>query len=86
MVGRVMMAGAGERNPDYLDVLVIAAAPVDLRPALNRGVELARLEDMVRRSAISIRMRRVFAPTFAQLEKELSAPESASRRAASCAS
>jgi tetratricopeptide (TPR) repeat protein len=61
-------------------VLVVAAAPVDLRPALNLGVELARLEDMVRRSAIPIRMRRVFPPTFAQLEKELSAPELERRR------
>jgi tetratricopeptide (TPR) repeat protein len=70
-----MMAGAREGKPDYLDVLVVAAAPVDLRPALNLGVELARLEDMVRRSAIPIRMRRVFPPTYSQLEKELSAPE-----------
>ena len=69
------MAGAREGKPDYLDVLVVAAAPVDLRPALNLGVELARLEDMVRRSAIPIRMRRVFPPTYAQLEKELSTPE-----------
>jgi hypothetical protein len=68
-----MMAGAGEGKPDYLDVLVVAAA-------LNLGVELARLEDMVRRSAIPIRMRRVFPPTFAQLEKELSAPELERRR------
>jgi tetratricopeptide (TPR) repeat protein len=75
-----MMAEAGAGKPDYLDVLVVAAAPVDLRPALNLGVELARLEDMVRRSAIPIRMRRVFPPTFAQLEKELSAPELVRRR------
>ena len=75
-----MMAGARDGKPDYLDVLVVAAAPVDLRPALNLGVELARLEDMVRRSAIPIRMRRVFPPTYAQLEKELSAPELERRR------
>ncbi len=74
------MAGARDGKPDYLDVLVVAAAPVDLRPALNLGVELARLEDMVRRSAIPIRMRRVFPPTYAQLEKELSAPELERRR------
>ena len=74
------MAGDEDRKPDYLDVLVVAAAPVDLRPALNLGAELARLEDMVRRSAIPIRMRRVFPPTFAQLEKELSAPELERRR------
>jgi tetratricopeptide (TPR) repeat protein len=80
MVGRVTMAEAGAGKPDYLDVLVVAAAPVDLRPALNLGVELAKLEDMVRRSAIPIRMRRVFPPTFAQLEKELSAPELERRR------
>ena len=35
---------------------------------------------MVRRSAIPIRMRRVFPPTYAQLEKELSAPELEWRR------
>ena len=75
-----MMAGARDGKPDYLDVLVVAAAPVDLRPALNLGVELAKLEDMVRRSAIPIRMRRVFPPTYAQLEKELSAPELERRR------
>jgi len=74
------MAGARDGKPDYLDVLVVAAAPVDLRPALNLGVELAKLEDMVRRSAIPIRMRRVFPPTYAQLEKELSAPELEWRR------
>jgi tetratricopeptide (TPR) repeat protein len=74
------MAGTNERKPDYLDVLVVAAGPVDLRPALNLGVELARLEAMVRGSAIPIRMRRVFPPTFAQLEKELSAPELERRR------
>ncbi len=74
------MAGAIDGKPDYLDVLVVAAAPVDRRPALNLGVELARLEDMVRRSAIPIRMRRVFPPTYAQLEKELSAPELERRR------
>jgi len=70
-----MMAKAKDGKPEYLDVLVVAAAPVDRRPALNLGVELAKLEDMVRRSAIPIRMRRVFPPTYAQLEKELSAPE-----------
>jgi hypothetical protein len=75
-----MMAGAKDGKPDYLDVLVVAAAPVDLRTALNLGVELAKLEDMVRRSAIPIRMRRVFPPTYAQLEKELSAPELERRR------
>ncbi len=75
-----MMAGARDGKPDYLDVLVVAAAPVDLRPALNLGVELARLEDKVRRSAIPIRMRRVFPPTYAQLEKELSVPELERRR------
>jgi tetratricopeptide (TPR) repeat protein len=80
MVGRVMVAEAQEGKLDYLDVLVVAAAPVDLRPALNLGVELAKLEDIVRRSAIPIRMRRVFPPTYAQLEKELSAPELERRR------
>jgi len=74
------MAEARDGKPNYLDVLVVAAAPVDLRPALNLGVELARLENMVRRSAIPIRMRRVFPPTYAQLEKELSGPELERRR------
>ena len=80
VVGWGMMAGARDGKPDYLDVLVVAAAPVDHRPALNLGVELTRLEDMVRRSAIPISMRRVFPPTYAQLEKELSAPELERRR------
>jgi tetratricopeptide (TPR) repeat protein len=73
-------ARTGEGRPEYLDVLVVAAAPVDLRPALNLGVEVARLEEMVRRSAIPIRLRRVFPPTFGQLEKELPAPERQRRR------
>src|SRR5271157_3237840 len=80
VVGRAFMAEARDGKPNYLDVLVVAAAPVDLRPALNLGVELARLENMVRRSAIPIRMRRVFPPTYAQLEKELSGPELERRR------
>jgi hypothetical protein len=75
VVGWIIMAGAGDGKPDHLDVLVVAAAPVDLRPAPNLGVELAKLENMVRRSAVPNRMRRVFPPTFAQLEKELSEPE-----------
>ena len=66
LVWRVMVAGAQEGKPDYLEVLVVAAAPVDLRPALNLAVEVAKLEDMVRRSAIPIRMRRLFPPTYAQ--------------------
>ncbi len=80
LVWRVMVAGAQEGKPDYLEVLVVAAAPVDLRPALNLAVEVAKLEDMVRRSAIPIRMRRLFPPTYAQLEKELSAPALERRR------
>jgi len=74
------MAGARDGKPEYLDVLVVAAALVDRRPALNLGVELAKLEAMVRRSAIPIRVRRVFPPTYAQLEKELSTPELERRR------
>ena len=53
------MTRTNERKPEYLDLLVVAAAPVDRRPALNLGLELARLEEMVRRAAIPIRMRRV---------------------------
>ena len=68
------MLRPGDGKPQYLEVLVVAAAPVNLRPALNLGIELARLEDMVRRSAIPIRIRRVFPPTFQQLETELSWP------------
>ena len=70
-----VMSSSDKEKPDYLDVLVVAAAPVDLRPALNLGAELAKLEDMARRSAVPIRMRRVFPPTFVQLDKELSVPE-----------
>jgi tetratricopeptide (TPR) repeat protein len=58
---------------DYLDVLVLCAAPVDARPALNLAEEFANLEDEVRRATIPIRLRRVFPPTFEQLQRELSA-------------
>jgi hypothetical protein len=59
---------------DYLDVLPLCAAPIDVRPALNLAVEVADFEAEVRRSPVPIRLRRVFTPTFEQLQRELSAP------------
>ena len=55
-------------------MLLLCAAPVDVRPALNLAVEVANLEAEVRRSQIPIRLRRVFPPTFEQLQRELSPP------------
>jgi hypothetical protein len=54
-----------------LDVLLLCAAPLDVRPALNLAVEVANLEAEVRRSTVPIRLRRVFPPTFDQLRREL---------------
>jgi len=59
---------------EYLDVLLVCAAPVDVRPALNLGQELGAFEDEVRRASVPIRLRRVFPPTLQQLERELSPP------------
>jgi tetratricopeptide (TPR) repeat protein len=57
---------------EYLDVLVLYSAPVDVRPTLNLAQEMANFEHEVRRSPIPIRLRRVFPPTVEQLERELS--------------
>src|SRR4051812_37056788 len=57
---------------DYLDVLVLCSAPVDVRPALNLAQEIANFEHEVRRSPIPIRLRRVVPPTLEQLRRELS--------------
>ena len=56
---------------EYLDVLLLCAAPLDVRPALNLAVEVANFEAEVRRSPVPIRLRRVFPPTFEQLRREL---------------
>jgi CHAT domain len=63
---------ASDSAAGYLDVLLLCAAPVDARPALNLAVEVANFEEVVRRSPIPIRLRRVFPPTFEQLQRELS--------------
>jgi hypothetical protein len=63
---------ASDSAAGYLDVLLLCAAPVDVRPALNLAVEVANFEEVVRRSPIPIRLRRVFPPTFEQLQRELS--------------
>jgi hypothetical protein len=57
---------------DYLDVLVVCSAPVDVRPALNLAQEIANFEHEVRRAPIPIRLRRVFPPTLEQLGRVLS--------------
>src|ERR1700722_2354540 len=59
---------------DYLDVLLLCAAPLDVRPALKLAVEIANFEAEVRRSPIPICLTRVFPPTFEQLQRELSPP------------
>src|SRR5271166_1871247 len=56
---------------EYLDVLLLCAAPLDVRPALNLAVEVANFEAEVRRSPVPIRLRRVFPPTYEQLCREL---------------
>ena len=61
-----------ESADEYLDVLVLCSAPVDLRPSLNLAQELANFEDEIRRSPLPIRLRRVFPPTLDQLQRELS--------------
>jgi tetratricopeptide (TPR) repeat protein len=65
---------ASDDADEYLDVLLLCAAPVDVRPALNLAVEVANFEAEVRRSLIPIRLRRVFPPTLEQLQRELSPP------------
>jgi tetratricopeptide (TPR) repeat protein len=65
---------SGDAAAGYLDVLLLCAAPVDVRPALNLAVEVANFEAEVRRSPIPIRLRRVFPPSFEQLQRELSPP------------
>ena len=56
-------------DDEYLDVLVLCSAPVDLRPSLNLAQELANFEDEIRRSPLPIRLRRVFPPTLYQLQR-----------------
>jgi hypothetical protein len=62
--------GDGE-GAEHLDVLLLCAAPLDVRPALNLAVEVANFETEVRRSPVPIRLRRVFPPTLDQLRREL---------------
>src|SRR5947209_798697 len=59
---------------DSLDVLLLCAAPLNVRPALNLAVEVTHFEREVRRSTIPIRLRRVVPPTLDQLRRELSPP------------
>ena len=55
---------------EYLDVLVLCADPVDIRRTLNLAQELVHFEQVIRRSPLPIRLRRVFPPTISQLRKE----------------
>ncbi len=59
---------------EYIDVLLLCAAPLDVRPALYLAIEVSNFEAEVRRSLIPIRLRRVFPPTLDQLRRELSPP------------
>src|SRR5947209_7974269 len=71
----MVVEGKGEGSAaEYLDVLLLCAAPLDVRPALNLAVEVSHFEAEVRRSTIPIRLRRVFPPTLEQLRRELSPP------------
>ncbi|MBV8313506.1 MAG: tetratricopeptide repeat protein, partial [Planctomycetaceae bacterium] len=71
----MVVESKGDGNAaEYLDVLLLCAAPLDVRPALNLAVEVANFEAEVRRSLIPIRLRRVVPPTLDQLERELSPP------------
>jgi hypothetical protein len=65
--------------PGYLDVLVVCSAPVDV-PPLELESELSGIKEEMQRASIPIRLIRVFPPTFAQLEKELSAESPRSQR------
>ena len=56
--------------PDYLDVLVLCADPVKLKPSLNLAQELVHFEKVIGKPELPIRMRRVFPPTLEQLRKE----------------
>jgi tetratricopeptide (TPR) repeat protein len=67
------MVVEGHRGGDvdeYLDVLLLCAAPLNERP-LNLAVEVAHLEAEVRDSNIPIRLRWVVPPTLEQLQREL---------------
>ncbi len=67
-------------SAEYLDVLVLCAEPVDLRPMLNLAQELVHFEQIIRRSELPIRMRRVCPPTLEQLRREFSLAEAFGRQ------
>ena len=55
---------------EYLDVLVLCSDPVNFPHTLNLAQELVHFEQVIRGSQLPIRLRRVFPPTLAQLQKE----------------
>ena len=55
---------------EYLDVLVLCSDPVNLRRTLNLAQELVHFEQVIRRSELPIRLRRVCPPTLEQLQRE----------------
>ncbi len=57
---------------DYLDVFILCSDPVNLRPTLNLGQELAAFERIVRDSEWPVRLRKIVPPTLEQLEREFS--------------
>lgn len=65
---------------EYLDVLVLCSDPVNLRRTLNLAQELVHFEQVIRRSELPIRMRRVFPPTLDQLRHEFSRAEEQGRQ------
>jgi hypothetical protein len=67
-----MPKGRDAEAVGYLDVLLLCAAPVDVRPAPNLAQGIANFEHEVRRAPIPIRPRRVFPPTLEQPRRALS--------------
>lgn len=65
---------------EYLDVLVLCSDPVNLRRTLNLAQELVHFEQVIRRSELPIRLRRVFPPTLDQLRHEFSRAEEQGRQ------
>lgn len=55
---------------EYLDVLMLCSDPVNLRRTLNLAQELVHFEQVIRRSELPIRLRRVLPPTLDQLQRE----------------
>ena len=58
---------------NYLDVFIICASPIDMRPTLDLHRELVLIERAIRQSSIPIRLKRISPPTSSQLKHMFSA-------------